>query len=244
MPTFITFGDSCLEGAEGCSLFLSFWWHLPFPEEVKLRMLLHKQDNLDSPLISINVLEFVTIIINYCAALHMVLSTNPTNNPYPVLLNITNNLSALSWNTGACCRSRIGCLLACFFCLLLINSPLGINSQSISTLHNAIADDVSCAKDAASDHTHSHPLFDYSSLQQKYPELSHCSFFRPAPELISLIWVIMLTARWPCHKEIRRLKLRPLGNLTSSSGVQLQVYRTHVETRLVTSASLQSMPSL
>ncbi len=47
MPTFITFCDSCLEGAGGYSLSLGFWWHLPFPEEVKLRTLLHKWDNAD-----------------------------------------------------------------------------------------------------------------------------------------------------------------------------------------------------
>ena len=151
----------------------------------------------------------------------MVLTKKPTSDPYPVLLNVTNNLSALSWTTGACRKSRIGRLLARFFCSLLINSPLGINSQWISTLHNAIADDISRAKTAASESTHSYPSFDYSSLQQKYPELSHCSFFQPAPELISLIWEIVLTERWPCHDEIKRLKLRPLGNLTTSSGVQL-----------------------
>jgi hypothetical protein len=123
------------------------------------------------------------------------------NDPYPMLLNVTDNTSALSWTTLAYRRSRIGRLLAHLFCSLLINLPLGINSQWISTLLNAIADDISCAKDAASDHTHSHPLFDYSSLQQKYPELSHCSFFQPAPELISLIWEIVLTERWPCHDD-------------------------------------------
>jgi hypothetical protein len=68
---------------------LAFWWHLPFPEEVKLRTPLHKRDNADGLLISINVLEFVTVIINYCAALHMVLTKNPTSDPYPVLLNVT-----------------------------------------------------------------------------------------------------------------------------------------------------------
>ncbi len=197
MPTFITFGfgDSCLEGAGGYSLSLGFWWHLPFPEEVKLHMLLHKHDKADGQLISINILEFVTIIINYCAALHMVLSTNPTNNPYSVLLNVTDNVSALSWTAVACFRSRICHLLARSFCLLLINLSLGINSQWISMLHNAIADDISHAKNATSDHTHSHPSFDYSSLQQKYPELSHCSFFRPVPELIALILEIVLTER-------------------------------------------------
>jgi hypothetical protein len=220
MPTFITFGDSCLEGAGGYTFSLGFWWHLPFAEEVKLCTLLHKWDNADGQLISINILKFVTVIINYCAALHMVLNTNPTNNPYPVLLNVTNNEFALSWTTSACCKSRIGCLLARFFCSLLINSPLGINSQWISTLHNAIADDISCAKNATSHHTHSHPLFDYSSLQQKYSELSHCSFFRPSPELFYLIWEIVLTERWPCQDKIRRLKLKLLDNLTTSSGVQ------------------------
>ncbi len=108
MPTFITFGDSCLKGARGYSLSLGFWWHLPFPEEVKLRMLLHKWDNADSWLISTNVLKLITVIINYCAALHMILSTNPTNDPYSVLLNVANNASTLSWTTSACCKSRIG----------------------------------------------------------------------------------------------------------------------------------------
>ncbi len=152
MPTFITFGDSCLEGAGGYSLSLGFWWHLPFPEEVKLHMLLHKRDNVDGLLISNNVLEFVTVIINYCAAIHMVLTKNPTSEPYPVLLNITDNASALSWTTGASRKSRIGRLLARFFCSLLINSPLGINSQWISTLHNAITNDISHAKTATSEY--------------------------------------------------------------------------------------------
>ncbi len=79
----------------------------------------------------------------------MVLSTNPTNDLYPVLLKLTDNASALSWTTGACHKSRIGRLLARLFYSLLINSPLGINSQWISTLHNAIADDIYRAKTAA-----------------------------------------------------------------------------------------------
>jgi hypothetical protein len=72
MPTFTSFGDSCLKGAKGYSILLSFWQHIPFPEAVKQRTLLHKQDNKDGLLISINVLKFVTVIINYCA--HSILS--------------------------------------------------------------------------------------------------------------------------------------------------------------------------
>jgi pyruvate kinase len=35
------------------------------------------------------------VIINYCAALHFVTTTSATDDPYPVLLNLTDNASAL-----------------------------------------------------------------------------------------------------------------------------------------------------
>jgi len=145
-PTFTSFGDSCLEGAGGYCISLDFWWHIPFPEAVIQRNLKHKEDNKDGLLISINVLEFVTVIINYCAALHFVTTTLATDDPYPVLLNVTDNTSALSWTTGSCKKSKVGHLLAQFFCSLMINSPLGINSKWISTDDNKIADNISCIK--------------------------------------------------------------------------------------------------
>jgi hypothetical protein len=218
-PTFTSFGDSCLEGAGGYSLSLGFWWHLSFPDEVKDRTLLKKKDNSDGRLISINVLEFVTVIINYCAALHLVLTEKVTDDKYPVLLNVTDNTSALSWTTGACRKSRIGRLLARFFCSLLINSPLGVNSQWISTTLNTIADEISREKENMNNDNSPHSSFDYSTLQQRFPQLNHCRFFQPSPNLISLIWDIVLTERWPCHSEVRILRQKPLGSLTTLHGV-------------------------
>jgi hypothetical protein len=151
MPTFTSFGDSCLKGAGGYSIMLGFWWHIPFPEGVKQRTLLHKQDNKDGLLILINVLEFVTVIINYCATLHIITTSLVTDDTYPVLLNVTDNASAQSWTTGACKKSKVGCMLARFFCSLMINSPLGINSKWISTDKNKIADDISCIKKESAD---------------------------------------------------------------------------------------------
>ena len=95
-PSAKAYGDSSLEGAGGYSIGLKFWWHIKFPEEVKLRTLLYRKDNKDGKLVSINVLEFVMVIINYIASLHVITSTSITNDPYPILLNITNNASALS----------------------------------------------------------------------------------------------------------------------------------------------------
>ncbi len=215
MPMATAFEDSCLEAAGGYRISLGYWWHLPFPEEVIQWTLMHKKDNKDGLLILINVLEFVTVIINYCASLHVFMMRSITNDPHPVLLNETNNASALSWTNHTCRKSKLGRLLAWFFCSLLINSPLGINSQWISTDDNKIADDISQIKKTSSNSLHS---FDYSSLYQTYPELTHCSFFQIQPELILLIWDIVLTEKWPTHKEVQNLKRKLLGSIIALNG--------------------------
>ena len=217
MPTATSYGDSSLTGMGGYSLSFQYWWHIPVPEEVQQRTLLHKKDDKDGQLISINVFEFFTVIINYIAALHAVMTTNVTDDVYPVLLNVTDNTSALSWTLNACRKSRIGQRLARFFCSLLINSSLGINSKWISTHENTIADEISCMKlllDACSQLT-----YDYYMLQQTFPALNHCSFFQLKPEVSSLVWDIVLTEKWPTHEEVKRLKQNPLGKLTTSIGV-------------------------
>ena len=190
-----------------------------FPNTVKHRTLLFKSDNKDGKLISINVLKFVTVTINFCTSLHVITTTKITNDPHPVLLNVTDNMSTLIWTTGACRKSKIGCRLDRFFCSLLINSPLGINSQWISTVANEIADDVSGLKKLLKQTSKSsHLSFNYISLKQRYPELKNFSFFQIQPELISLIWEIVLTKKWPCHDQIKRLQKKPLGKLITSCG--------------------------
>jgi hypothetical protein len=72
-------------------------------------------------LVSINVLKFVTVIINYCATLHVVWTSSITNHPHPVILNVNVNSSALSWTLHTWKQSKIGQMLAYFFCSLLIN---------------------------------------------------------------------------------------------------------------------------
>jgi hypothetical protein len=84
-------------------------------------------------------------------------------------------------------------MLAHFFCSLLINAPLVINSQWISTINNKITDNISCLKKQFDNN--SPPAFYYTILKQTYPELKHCFFFQIQPELILLIWDIMLTKK-------------------------------------------------
>ena len=58
-------GNACLDGAGGYSIELRVWWHIAFPDEVVQRTLLYLPNNSDEKLISIHVLEFVTVIISY-----------------------------------------------------------------------------------------------------------------------------------------------------------------------------------
>lgn len=215
-PSFVCYGDSCLDGAGGYSVDLGFWWHIKFPEEIVQRTLLHRANNEDGKLISINVLEFFTVIVNYIASLHVWKLERPTDDPYPVLLNITDNSSAQRWTTTNCKGSATGRRLARLFCSLLINSPLGINSKWIPTAENFIADDISRLKHAAS--PNSLPSFDYGSLKQKYQELKHCTFFQLNPEIASLLWEIVLTEKWPCRETVKLLRQNPLGKLIISNG--------------------------
>jgi hypothetical protein len=128
MPFAMAIGDSSFTRAGGFLTTLGFWWHITFPDEVIQCTLHFKSNNVDGRLILINILEFVMVIINYCAALQVVRTTAITSNSHPILLNIMDNVSASNWAIHMCKHSKIGCLLARFFCSLLINLPLGINS--------------------------------------------------------------------------------------------------------------------
>jgi hypothetical protein len=80
-------------------------------------------------------------------------------------------------------------------------------------IDNKITDNISSFKRHSDNN--SSPAFDYTILKQMYPELRHCSFFQIQPELILLIWDIMLTKKRPNHKEVQTLKQRLLVKLTT-----------------------------
>ncbi len=47
-------------------------------------------------LVSNNVLKFMMVIINCCTTLHIVWTSPVTDNPHPVILNVTDNSSVVS----------------------------------------------------------------------------------------------------------------------------------------------------
>ena len=211
-PIATAYGDSSLDGAGGFSTELRFWWHIKFPEAVMRLTLRHLTDNRDSNLISINVLEFLTVIVDYCAAYTVITTEHFTDDPHPVLLSMADNTSADSWTTHTCKSSILGRLLAKFFCFLLIDQKLGINSGWISTDNNFIADEISRLKKLQSSSS-KHFSFDYSTLQQKYPQLKNCRFFQPSQSLLSCLWDILLHKKLPSLETVTTLKQSGLGKL-------------------------------
>jgi hypothetical protein len=115
-PFATTIGDSSLEGAGGFLITLRFWWHMCFPGKVVQYTLQFRSNNNDGMLVSMNILELAMVIISYCAALYVVWMSPITDNPHPVILNITDNSSPLSWTLHVCKQSKIGQMISCFFC--------------------------------------------------------------------------------------------------------------------------------
>jgi hypothetical protein len=213
VPSAQIIGDSLLTGCGGYSIRLKFWWHLIFPDEITKRTLLHLTSKNDPTLISINCLEYVTIIVGYCAARVRLDHNKINNDPNPVVLCVTDNTSALNWTLHTSKKSKIGKALARFFCGLLIGTNVGINAKWISTTGNKIADKISRLKQ--SNKFSFNYSYDYTNLQQEHKELLPCNFFQPSRKLLSLIWDILLTQKCPNLNEILNLKLSDLGRLST-----------------------------
>ena len=129
------FGDSSLQACNGYSTTLQIWWYLLFPDFIVKRTLLCLKNNKDETFILMNCLEYVTIIINYCVVITAISESDDIiNDPNPVVLCATDNISAKNWTTHICKKSIIGRALAMFFCGLLIGSGVEINATWISTV--------------------------------------------------------------------------------------------------------------
>jgi hypothetical protein len=216
VPTASIIGNSLVVACGSYSITLKFWWHLSFPKDIVERTLLHLRNNSDDTFIFINCLEYDTIIFDYCTVLVIFATCKVNNNPYPAVLCVTDNTSVLNWTLHMSKKSIIGRALARFFCGLLIGSQVGINAKWISTTKNVIADKISRLKrtnEKSSSLPTIKPTYDYSKLQQEHEELNVCSSFQPSPELLSLIWEILLTQKCLDLSLILSLKPQDLGKL-------------------------------
>ena len=73
-PSATTFGDLDLESGGGYSIKLKLSYFVSFPKKVVFCTPKHLKNNKDKNLISINIPDCVSVIINYCTALTVVVT--------------------------------------------------------------------------------------------------------------------------------------------------------------------------
>eukprot|EP00984_Skeletonema_dohrnii_P004016 scaffold1378_cov149-Skeletonema_dohrnii-CCMP3373.AAC.1 len=103
-PSGTAWGDSCLYAAGGYSIDMRFWWYVEWPDSIVQYTLLYMRNNPDKgKLISINALEYATVIINYCAALlYFREESAPDRDTHPTVHIFADNTSAESWAASGC----------------------------------------------------------------------------------------------------------------------------------------------
>ncbi len=170
---------------------MGFWWHIEWPPAIKQRTLHHVSDGTTGKLIDINCLEYATILINYAASTHYwhtLDNISRRNIAYPTTLIWADNTTADTWTRKGCKRSMIGRSLGRLQCALMMNNPVGINTDHITTHANIIADKISRHK------SESDSLLHFHLLSQEFPSLRGCRRFLLSHALLSAIMDSLLSA--------------------------------------------------
>ena len=63
-PSATGWSDSCLHAAGGYSLNMGFWWYMEWPQNIQQSTLKFIFNNKDGKLVSINALEYASLIVN------------------------------------------------------------------------------------------------------------------------------------------------------------------------------------
>mmetsp|Transcript_29742 Transcript_29742/g.86679 ORF Transcript_29742/g.86679 Transcript_29742/m.86679 type:complete len:873 (-) Transcript_29742:2591-5209(-) len=207
-PDSTTYGDACLYGGGGFSTDLGFWWQIDWPEEIMNRTLIHIKDGKSGKLISINVLEYLVVILNYAAATvahQETVDKGTSDEEYPTNLNLVDNTSADAWTTKMCTKSKEAKSLALVLCSMMINNPVGLNSKYLPCTQNDIADAISRLHKA-------NKMFEISQLMQDYPELRSCRRFHPSSKLLSRLYAAVLSGS--AKEVVQQIEPNELGQLS------------------------------
>ena len=145
--TFEIFIFNSYNQASNLVLKLQFWWHIIWPQKIVRKSKLYIPDNSNSNSVSINVLGFITIIINYATAITALLADSYDSDPFSVLPNFSDNISFVRWIDHHCNGSLKARTLVHLSCGILANTFLGINTKWPSTHANFITDAISRIKE-------------------------------------------------------------------------------------------------
>ena len=181
-PDFAAWSDSSIEAAGCFTVDLKFSWHIKWPYSITSWALKHFDvwSKEGENLISIYLLEYAVIIINYAIVSHIGTDLNLCENfQEQSLLNWCNNRTAIYWTRNAAISTKSGTALSRIFCSLWINNNINCVFDYINTKENIIADKIS----------RSNNLFatDLQKLLQEHTELQQCKPYQLSPSFLSCI---------------------------------------------------------
>jgi len=208
-PSAIAWSDSCLYAAGGFSIAMKFWWYIEWPEEIRKHTLIYVRNNKDGTLISINVLEYAAILVNYAAAYHFYHNNPDPSDPFPMVLFYADNAASESWTEKACNSSLIGRALSRLQCAMMMNNNVGVHTAHITTIKNVIADRISRIK------RETNSVRGFSSILQDYPALAGCKRFQPSAVLISHLMDAISQKKFIDPMEVNASILSNPGHLIS-----------------------------
>lgn len=179
--------DSCLRAAGGYCPALQFWWYIEWPQAIRLRTLLHIRNNSNNKLISINVLEYVALLVTFLLAQKEIVSSNALEaDPHPHVLVEGDNTASESWSKKGAKHSSCGRALGRLHAALMIDNPVHFKVTHIATDNNVVADKISRV-DSESDLPRVITL-----LKQEHPDLDGCHRSQLTSSQISLLMEILL----------------------------------------------------
>ena len=107
-PDFQVWGDSFLDAAVGYSVDFNFYWHYPWPASITTKSICYfqRKAKFNGEIISINLLEYMVIIMNYaiCSYLYKTLYLG-AQYPYQTVQNWSDNRSDIAWTKQAAISS-------------------------------------------------------------------------------------------------------------------------------------------
>ena len=209
-PSAVGYSDSCLHAAGGYSLDLGFWWYLEWPQSIQKCTLKFVSSDKDGNLVSINALEYASLIINYVAASYVLTQVYPQKgDPHPVVLLYADNRTSESWLIKASKSSHAGRALGYIQAAFMINNPVGINVDHVTSKDNEIADKISRIKSELV------LLTEINKIYKDHPSLRSCQRFHPCAELKLLVWETLLAKKFIDPLEVSRSVLATPGKITT-----------------------------
>ena len=94
-PSATAWSDSSLSAAGGFSYDMGFWWYIEWPQDIAQRTMQYVSSNKDGTLVTINALEYASLIVKYIAATYVLVHLDQsTTDPHPVVLLYADNTAS------------------------------------------------------------------------------------------------------------------------------------------------------